>query len=85
MLPHEFTSLMVTGQDGIEEIPMCYLDVEEALENKVATATNIIEVGKAIGDDGVHIEMLKVSPSLMYKPLTKIWRRIGRKRVLLDD
>lgn len=40
---------------------------------------------KAVGVDNVHSEMLKTSPDLFAKLLTKIWEVVGETRVIPDS
>lgn len=48
----------------------------------VITAIKMMENNKAVGTDGIHVEMLKANAGKTAKLLTEIWRAIGITRIV---
>lgn len=51
---------------------------EEQFAKDVHTAISKMEANKAIGGDGVHVEMLKTNPAAAARLLTRMWQVVGK-------
>lgn len=57
----------------------------KALEKEVTRDVRTMECNKAIGEDGVNVEMLKSNPEAAASLLTKMWRAVGKSGCFPED
>lgn len=85
--PKEFALYLSEKLDGPKEgLTMLPFKVDVVQFNKDAIAAiRSMDCNKAIGTDGVHVEMLKSDPEETAELLTKMWVAIGKSTVVPKD
>lgn len=59
--------------------------VHGSFGKQLEKAMDRAKTGKEIGQDGVHNEMVKVAPKEMTDLLMEIWRKVGERKLMIEQ
>lgn len=73
----------MAGEHGLTAKPFT-VDIDRHTQN-VVTAIKEMENNKAVGTDGVHVEILKPNARKAAELLIEIWRLVGKYSIVPND
>lgn len=69
-----------------EELQIMNFEIDDGkFEKDVEQAIRGMEANKAVGTDGVHVEMMKANPPVAATLLTKVWKAVGRTKQVPEE
>lgn len=83
----KFSEYLIAKLDGPKDgLTVLLFEVDAVQFKKDAVAAiRSMECNKAIGTDGLHVEMMKSDPEVTADLLTKIWVAVGKSTVVPKD
>ena len=78
LIPRTFTDFMGSRSQNISPIHPAHFQIPSNFQSLLESAIMRAKVGKAVGPDRIHVEMLQCAPHECAALLCKIWETCGR-------